>query len=168
MPPVTLTAAQTALSVAAWASGVNVDVIGTSWASGTFTESPMLPARQAVQAVAIDAVGVSPGSLSTVFSWHTACGIVSDSARATQTAYLRDLFPPPRYVPRLDPRWRTTTVVALAKHAHESGDYSVVPILADGLQDGGCDDEVALRCCRVPGNVHVRGNWVVDLVLDRL
>jgi hypothetical protein len=50
----------------------------------------------------------------------------------------------------------------------ESGEFSITPIFADALQDAGCDDETVLQCCRVPGNVHVRGNWVVDLVLNRL
>jgi len=49
----------------------------------------------------------------------------------------------------------------------ETGDFSVVPILADALQDAGCDNELMLARCRVESNVHCRGNWVVDLVLGR-
>jgi hypothetical protein len=50
----------------------------------------------------------------------------------------------------------------------ESGDFSVAPILADAIQDSGCVDETILNCCRTAGNNHVRGNWVVDLILGRI
>ena len=41
-----------------------------------------------------------------------------------------------------------------------------MPILADALQDAGCDDEAVLAHCRGAGP-HVRGCWVVDLVLGK-
>jgi hypothetical protein len=41
------------------------------------------------------------------------------------------------------------------------------PILADALQDAGCDNEYILDRCRDPKQVHVRGCWVVDLVLGK-
>ena len=41
-----------------------------------------------------------------------------------------------------------------------------MPILADALEDAGCDNEHLLGHCRGPGP-HVRGCWVVDLVLAR-
>jgi hypothetical protein len=40
-----------------------------------------------------------------------------------------------------------------------------MPILADALQDAGCDSDDVLNHCRSAG-VHVRGCWVVDSVLD--
>jgi hypothetical protein len=49
---------------------------------------------------------------------------------------------------------------------YESRDFSAMPILADALQDAGCEDESILAHCRGPGP-HVRGCWVVDLVLGR-
>lgn len=67
----------------------------------------------------------------------------------------------------LDPDWRTTTVVALARGMAESGDYSALPILADALQDAGCDNDDVLRHCRDAGAAGGRGSWVVDLVLGR-
>jgi hypothetical protein len=88
-------------------------------------------------------------------------------ARARQADIVRDIFPPPGLRPRLKTDWLTSTVVAMARHIDESGDFSAVPILADALQDAGCDTEAVLQCCRAPANVHVRGNWVVDLVLGK-
>jgi hypothetical protein len=65
-----------------------------------------------------------------------------------------------------DPRWRTDTAVALARLMDESRDFSAMPILADALQDAGCDNNDILEHCRGPGP-HVRGCWVVDLVLGK-
>ena len=39
-------------------------------------------------------------------------------------------------------------------------------ILADALEDAGCDNADILNHCRQPGE-HVRGCWVVDLVLGK-
>jgi hypothetical protein len=62
--------------------------------------------------------------------------------------------------------WRTSTAVALAGQMYESRDFGAMPILADALQDAGCDNEEVLNHCRGPGP-HVRGCWVVDLVLGK-
>ena len=43
---------------------------------------------------------------------------------------------------------------------------SRMPILADALQDAGCDNEDILSHCRSEGP-HVRGCWVVDLILGK-
>jgi len=49
---------------------------------------------------------------------------------------------------------------------YEAREFSAMPILADALQDAGCDNEDVLSHCREPGT-HVRGCWVVDLLLGR-
>jgi hypothetical protein len=41
-----------------------------------------------------------------------------------------------------------------------------MPILADALQDAGCVNDDVLNHCRGPGP-HLRGCWVVDLVLGK-
>jgi hypothetical protein len=64
------------------------------------------------------------------------------------------------------PEWRTETALALARSMYELRDFSVMPILADALQDAGCENEDLLNHCRSYGP-HVRGCWVVDLVLGR-
>jgi hypothetical protein len=126
-----------------------------------------LAAAVAARALASEAAGPAPLRSAVPDSWHVAWTRAHDEARATQAAFVRDIFPPPKYTPHLDPHWRTSTVLALARQMDESGDFSIAPIFADALQDAGCEDETVLQCCRVPGNVHVRGNWVVDLVLGR-
>ena len=61
--------------------------------------------------------------------------------------------------------WRTETVLALARQMYATRDFSVMPILADALQDAGCGDEQILSHCRDRKQVHARGCWVVDLIL---
>lgn len=65
-----------------------------------------------------------------------------------------------------DPRWFTSTVVTLARTVYEDRCFDRLPILADALEEAGCDEP------DVPGHLrgegpHVRGCWVVDLVLGR-
>jgi hypothetical protein len=50
---------------------------------------------------------------------------------------------------------------------YESHDFFPMPILADALQDAGCDHPDVLAHCRDPQATHVRGCWVVDLVLGK-
>ncbi|MCE9562724.1 MAG: hypothetical protein K8U57_11815 [Planctomycetes bacterium] len=80
---------------------------------------------------------------------------------------LRDLFGNPFRLGMFDTAWRSDTAVSLAKHIYESRDYSAMPILADALQDAGCDHDDILNHCRNSEQVHVRGCWVVDLVLGK-
>jgi hypothetical protein len=80
---------------------------------------------------------------------------------------LRDIFGNPFRPVSFDPEWRTSTAVALAQQMYDSRDFSAMPILADALQDAGCENEEVLDHCRAADGVHVRGCWVVDLVLGK-
>ncbi len=66
-----------------------------------------------------------------------------------------------------DPQWRTETATILASTMYDSRDFSAMPILADALQDAGCDNEEILNHCRDTKQKHVRGCWVIDLVLGQ-
>jgi hypothetical protein len=89
-----------------------------------------------------------------------------DSLLAEMTHALRDIFGNPfRPVP-FDPAWLTSDVLLLARGIYEERAFDRMPILADALQDAGCDNEEVLDHCRGPGP-HVRGCWVVDLVLGK-
>ena len=87
-------------------------------------------------------------------------------ARTFQTALLREMFGNPFRPVAFSHSWRTDTALSLARQMYESRDFSAMPILADALQDAGCDNEAILNHCRQPGE-HVRGCWVVDLVLGK-
>lgn len=92
---------------------------------------------------------------------------VLDARSAHFAGLLRDIFGNPFVPTAFDPEWRTSTAQLLAKQMYESRDFGVMPILADALQDAGCDSEDILNHCRQVNGVHVRGCWVVDLVLDK-
>jgi hypothetical protein len=88
------------------------------------------------------------------------------AALAVERGYLRDIFGNPFRPVTFLPEWRTSTVVALATGIYAERAFDRMPILADALQDAGCDNEDILNHCRSEG-VHVRGCWVVDLVLAK-
>ena len=79
---------------------------------------------------------------------------------------IRDIFGNPFRPVAADPAWLTSTVVALARGIYDDRAFDRMPILADALQDAGCDNDDVLGHCRGPGP-HVRGCWVVDLVLGK-
>jgi hypothetical protein len=83
-----------------------------------------------------------------------------------QTALLRDILGNPFRTVTFSPSWRTYTAVSLAQQMYDARDFGAMPILADALQDAGCDNNDILVHCRSPGE-HVRGCWVVDLVLGK-
>lgn len=84
-----------------------------------------------------------------------------------QAALLRDIFGNPFRPIAFAPSWRTDTALALARQMYDSRDFGAMPILADALQDAGCEEPAILDHCRDPNQVHVRGCWVTDLVLGK-
>ncbi len=89
------------------------------------------------------------------------------SEQRAQCDLLRDIFGNPVCPVDFADDWRTDTAVSLARTMYESRDFSAMPILADALQDAGCDNEDVLPYCRDAKQVHVPGCWVVDLVLGK-
>jgi hypothetical protein len=78
----------------------------------------------------------------------------------------RDIFGNPFRQVAVESDWLTSNVVALARQMYEGRDFAAMPILADALQDAGCDNDDILTHCRGDGP-HVRGCWVVDLILGK-
>jgi hypothetical protein len=66
----------------------------------------------------------------------------------------------------VNPTWLMAIVVRLAEHIYQGRAFDQMPILADALEDAECDNNDILNHCRLPGE-HVRGCWVVDLVLGK-
>jgi hypothetical protein len=71
------------------------------------------------------------------------------------------------------PVWHSSTVRQLALSAYGERvmpqgalDSARLAVLADALEDAGCTDAAVLNHCRSPGP-HVRGCWVVDLILGK-
>ena len=83
-----------------------------------------------------------------------------------QITFLRDIFGNPFRPVLADPAWLTPTAVALAAAIYEDRAFDRLPVLADALEEAGCTDADVLLHCRRPGE-HVRGCWVVDMVLGK-
>jgi hypothetical protein len=88
-----------------------------------------------------------------------------------QATMVRDLFGPiPFRSVALDSSlltWHGGTVVKLAEAICQERRWEDVPILADALEEAGCVNQDILRHCRNKGGVHVRGCWVLDLLLNK-
>jgi hypothetical protein len=88
---------------------------------------------------------------------------MSDSDATTEPEQVCSPYPPTDEAMRFDPSWRTSTVVSLATGIMQDGSFDVMPILADALQDAGCDNEILLEHCR-HGTEHTTWCWVLELV----
>ncbi len=86
--------------------------------------------------------------------------------RHRQSDLLRDVFGNPFWGGSIDASWRTGAVVDLAQAMYEGRDFSRMPELGGLLESAGCRDQQIVEHCRKEG-VHVRGCWVVDLLLGK-
>ncbi|MBM3979516.1 MAG: hypothetical protein FJ304_04385 [Planctomycetes bacterium] len=99
-------------------------------------------------------------------------GVAATVTRAdsnfAQVALLHDIFGPlPFRDVAVPPSWLTSDVVLLARGIYDDKAFDRMPILADALQDAGCDNDEVLNHCRDATATHVRGCWVIDLLLGR-
>jgi hypothetical protein len=87
-----------------------------------------------------------------------------------ECALLRDLVGNLlRPLPSIDPgsvAWNDGAVGKLAQAVYENPAFDRLAVLADALEEAGCTDTDILQHCRGPGP-HVRGCWVVDLILSK-
>jgi hypothetical protein len=84
-----------------------------------------------------------------------------------QARLLRDILGNPFRPAKLDAAWldwQGGLVPALARRIYDERDFTGLAILADALEDAGCDDADVLSHCR-SGDDHVRGCWALDLIL---
>jgi hypothetical protein len=86
---------------------------------------------------------------------------------------LKGIFGNPFRLVSIEPTWQTPTVLAIAHAAYENRnlpagtlDPDRLAVLADALEDAGCTSADILNHLRQPGE-HVRGCWVVDLLLGK-
>jgi hypothetical protein len=96
-----------------------------------------------------------------------------DREREDQIRLLHDVFANPFRVVSLDAADLTPSVISLATAAYEermlpSGqlDPQRLAVLADAVEESGCDNVDMLMHLRSPGP-HIRGCWVVDLLLAK-
>ena len=90
--------------------------------------------------------------------------------KQVQTDLLRCIFGTLPFRSRfLDPSWLacSNAVTKLAQSIYDDRIFDRLPMLADAFEGAGCHDAEMLSHCRQPGP-HVRGCWVVDLLLGRV
>jgi len=84
-----------------------------------------------------------------------------------QVLLVREIFGNPFRPVSVDPLWRTSTVMQLATGIYNDRAFDRMPILADALQDAGCDSDDILNHLRDANATHVRGCWALDLILGK-
>jgi hypothetical protein len=82
-----------------------------------------------------------------------------------QTALAREIFGNPFRTITVVPLWQSETVTAIAHGAYTERAFDRLPILADALEDAGCEEVELLAHCRSP-HPHALGCWALDLLLS--
>lgn len=121
------------------------DVAGAAWGNALESASDAIALRR----------GYTQGGVRTI--------------EAVQCDLIRDIAGNPFQFPKVDPArltWNDCTVRKLAQTIYDERRYDSLPVLADALEEAGCGDAAILAHCRGPGP-HVRGCWVVDLLLGK-
>jgi hypothetical protein len=97
--------------------------------------------------------------------------IVETLSDAGQKRLLHDIFGPlpfrPVHLDRSLLTWRDGVIPRMAQTIYEERAFDRMPILADALEEAGLTDQDILGHCRQQGTIHVRGCFVVDLLLGR-
>jgi hypothetical protein len=82
---------------------------------------------------------------------------------------LEDVFGDPGNRNEVEPdwlEWHEGIVRGLAKRIYKERDFHLLPILADALEEAGCDQREIIHHCREHQD-HVRGCWAIDLLLGK-
>lgn len=100
-----------------------------------------------------------------VAAWDTAW-----AARIWNRApFLREIFGKPFRPTAINPawlHWHDNLIPQMAQNMYEESTFVDLPILSDALIDAGCANQDIIDHCRSK-EPHVRGCWVVDLLLGK-
>jgi hypothetical protein len=150
-----------------------VAAVGSAARAAVYAErQPSRPHQEADQAAATASAAEQRDQaalLLDLFGDHL--GPITDQGRWLSYAdgSLRWSLLPSRRDTRIDPtwlRWADGAVLGLAQAVYEEQAFERLPILADALEEAGCDDAGLLAHLRSPG-VHARGCWAVDALLGK-
>ena len=97
---------------------------------------------------------------------HDRAERIRDTHLRLQENIFREIVGNPFLPVDFDPRWRTDDVLGLARGIYANKAFAHLPILSDALMDAGCDDERIIGHCRDKCQ-HVRGCWLIDLILQQ-
>jgi hypothetical protein len=104
---------------------------------------------------------IPPGMAGDLFIWR----LVPERSRVG-CDLLKCIFGNPFRSVEMQSGWRTENVIGLAEAAYDLRDFSRLPILADALQEAGCEQDAILSHCR-DAKIHTRGCWVLNAILQR-
>ncbi len=94
-------------------------------------------------------------------------GFIAPETPASMVNLMRCVFGTSLFRPAcVDVAQVTPEVVSLARLIYDQRAFDRLPELADALQNAGCSNSEFLEHCRA-SSPHVRGCWVVDLVLEK-
>jgi hypothetical protein len=91
---------------------------------------------------------------------------VGEEERCRQSQLIRDCVNPFNRLRHSPAPWQGGIVAKLALAVYDERRFQDIPILADALEEAGCTNADMLNHCRQPRE-HVRGCWVVDLLLGK-
>ena len=63
----------------------------------------------------------------------------------------------------MKPEWLTPDIKKLAEQAHEDGNFSILPVITDALEERGCDDRI-LKHLKNPLCPHHKNCWALGLL----
>lgn len=120
------------------------------------------------------AVASTTGQSASSSRWKNA----RDAELLVQASLLRCIFGnPERNALAIEPAWlawHASTVKHLAQGVYQDRllpagtlDAGRLAVLADALEEAGCDNKEMLGHLREPNGVHVRGCWALDLILSK-
>jgi hypothetical protein len=105
------------------------------------------------------------GTFSDFLIWQTMGAAKDDPFIAAKvTGLLREICGNPFRRVTVSPAWQSPGPTSLARAIYDRMAFDRLPELADALERAGCREPSVLDHCRGPGR-HVRGCWVLDLVL---
>jgi hypothetical protein len=99
-------------------------------------------------------------------AYCSASGAPGEREQAAHADLLRDIFGNPFRPVTFHSSWLTPTVLDLAKSIYDERAFDRMPILADALEDAGCNNPDILDHCRQPAE-HAGGCWCLDLILGK-
>jgi hypothetical protein len=95
-------------------------------------------------------------------------GVPVDDLVPLLRRYLSDLTAPDGDVGQIEPDCLDDVKVSsLAKSIYEERQFKNMPKLAQALERVGCRNRVVLSHCRAVDPAHIRGCWVLDLLLGK-
>jgi len=137
-------------------------------ANPNITFAPQWIGRTAAGAVAWNIVGHAKRA-SEAEVWASAWNASEATELSAQSDLLRDIIGNPFRPVTINPdwvAWNDGMVRKIAQPIYDERAFDRLPILADALEEAGCDNADILNHCRQTGE-HVRGCWVVDLLLGK-